>query len=69
MVRNMLKICQYIPEELLRKSWENFQELVLKNFSLEIPKNFHNFGQHFLRLFSRIGNKKFPGIDYKKFLG
>ena len=43
--------------------------MVLKNLSLEIPKNFHKFCRHFLRFFCRIGNKKFPGIGYKKFLG
>ena len=62
-----------ILQELLRKSWEQFpgnsQELVLKNFLLEIPKNFHKFCRHFLRFFCRIGKKKFPGIGYKKFLG
>ena len=73
LLRNMLRISQHIPEELLRKSQEQFpgnsQELVLKNFSLEIPQNFHKFCRHFLRFFCRIGNKKFPGIGYKKFLG
>ena len=73
LLRNMLKIFQDIPEELLRKSWEGFpgnsQVLVLKNFSLEIPKNFHEFCPHFFRFYCRIGNKKFPGIGYKKFLG
>ena len=72
LLRKMLKI-QDIPKELLRKSWEQFpgnsQELVLKNFSLEIPKNFNEFCRHFLRFFCRIGNKKFPGIGGKKFLG
>ena len=62
LLRNMLSICQDIPKELF---WEQFpgnsQELVLKNFSLEIPKNFHNFGRHFFWLFSRIGNKKSVG--------
>ena len=73
LLRNMLRIFQDIPKELLRKSWEQFpgnsQELVLKNFSLEIPKNFHKFCRHFLRFFCRIGNKKFLGIGYKTFLG
>ena len=46
----------------------NSQEFVLKNCSLEIPKNFHKVGRHFLRLFSSIGNIKLPGIGYKKFL-
>ena len=50
LLRNILRI-------FLRNSWENLgnisQELVLENFSLEIPKNLHKFGQHFLRLFSR----------------
>ena len=73
LLRKMLKIFQDIPKELLRKSWEQFpgnsQELVMKNFSLEIPKHFHEFCRHFLRFFCRIGNKKFPGIGGKKFLG
>ena len=49
--RNMLKISQDVPEELLRKSWElfpeNFQELVPKNIVMEIPKNFPKSGRHF----------------------
>ena len=61
----MLRICQDIPEEVLRKSWE----LVLKNFFMETPKNSHKFSRHFLQFFCRIGNKKLPGIGYKKFLG
>ena len=73
LLRKMLKIFQDIPKELLRKSWEQFpgnsQELVMKNFSLEISKHFHEFCRHFLRFFCRIGNKKFPGIGGKKFLG
>ena len=42
LLRNMLRIFQDIPAELLRKSWKYFsgnsQEWVLKNFSLKIPK-------------------------------
>ena len=73
LLRNMLRIFQDIPKELLRKSWEQFpgnsQEWVLKNFSREILKNFYKFYPHFLRFFCRIGNKKFPGIGDKKILG
>ena len=73
LLRNLLRIFQDIPEELLRKSWEQFpgnsQELVLKNLLLEIPKNFHKFCRHFLWFFGRIGNKKFLGQSYENFLG
>ena len=40
--------------------------MVLKTFSLEIPKNFHKFVSGFSE---ELENKKFPGISYKKFLG
>ena len=51
------------------KSWNSSQELVLKNFSPEIPQKFSNFGRHFLLLFSRIGYEKFLGLGYEKYLG
>ena len=50
------------------KSWNISQELVLKNFSPEIPQNFSNFGRHFLLLISRIGYEKSLGLGYEKYL-
>ena len=69
LLRHMLRIFRNIPEEFLGIVPRKFpgigsEELLVGNY-----QEFSQILSTFSLVYCRIGNKKFTGIGYKKFLG